>query len=369
MSIKKILLIGGHPTPAIACIDFLKTSKPDVNIVFLGRKYINIAETENTLEYQEIALDRNIKFIESKALRGLKGLKILQSSVKQSLNILKDEQPDVVLAFGGYISLPIGIACALKNVPFYLHEQTSKAGNANRLMGFFAKKIFVSFPESVQEFALISAIGKKVVYTGNPIRSDIFEVQPPPSFIDSMSSPILFINGGNMGSHAINEHIFNILPKLLLNMSVVHQVGNVKQYGDYEKSGKMKVDLTNKYKHKYHPVTHLNTKDMAAMLQCADLVVCRSGANTFFELIALKKPAILIPLPYSARNEQEYHAQFLADYGVAEIFDQSQSSNLLYDRIMAVLRSMPKLEKSYDKLKKLDIRNAAERIIAEIWQA
>jgi len=360
-----LLITGGHPTPAIACIDYIRSVDGDVRIVFVGRRYINSKEKNDTLEYQEIAANRSITFFHSVAKRGVNGLVNIFQSVNQALEIFNDTKPDKILSFGGYISFPVCIAALFRGIPFYLHEQTSKPGNANRLLALFAKKIFVSFEITKSEFHLFPWKQNILFYTGNPLRNEMYENHEKPAILEDVSGPVLFVNGGNMGSHAINEHVFKIASQLLLNLNIVHQIGNVEEFGDWDIAESIRQDVTaGNTKNKYKPVKHLASPDMAAMIQHADLILCRAGANTFFELIAMKKPAIIVPLPYSARDEQEDQAQILADYGVAEIFDQTQLSSVLYDRIMAVLKSLNKHEKSYEKLTGYTKRDAAK----DIWE-
>lgn len=362
-----LLITGGHPTPAIACIDYIRSVENDVRIVFVGRRYINEREKNDTLEYQEIAGMRGITFFHSVAKRGTNGLIYLFQSVRQAIEIVDDIKPDKILSFGGYISFPVCIAAFIRGIPYYLHEQTSKPGNANRLLAIFAKKVFVSFESSKSEFHLFPWIKNNLIFTGNPLREEMYVEYPRPSIVGDISGPILFVNGGNMGSHAINEHIFKIANELLLNVNIVHQVGNVEEFGDFDIAQSIQKDVISaNSKHKYLPVKHFSSVEMAAMLQHSDLVVCRAGANTFFELIAMKKPAILIPLPYSARNEQEEQAQILVDFGVAEIFDQAGLSSVLHDRIIAILKSIDTHEKSYEKLANYTKRDSAKIIWEEL---
>ncbi len=362
-----ILITGGHPTPAIACIDHIFENSPQTKIVFVGRRYINNREKNETLEYKEVSTKVNVKFYHSTAQRGMTGIMNLHKSLMQVKAIFDMERPNKILSFGGYISIPVCLMAIFYKIPYYIHEQTSVPGNANRIMGMFARKVFVSFDSTTSDFFTLPHLtqtgqGVNVMFTGNPIRKEILTPQNRPEMLSDISGPLLFVNGGNMGSHAINDHMFQIIPQLLLNVNILHQIGNVEEYGDWDKAQKCKEDTIGSSIYKYIPVKHLSTLEMAGVFQNADFVVCRAGANTFFELIALKKPAILVPLPYSARDEQQSQAQILADQGVAEIFDQNQSSSELYERIMAVYRSLSTHLRSYSKLEKFININATKTI-------
>lgn len=361
MNTMKILVTGGHPTPALACIDYIASTHEPVTFVFVGRQYLNEKERNDTYEYQEVT-KRSIHFYSSDAKRGGTGIMRLWSSVQSSLTILDAEKPSLILSFGGYISLPVCLAAAIRRIPIYLHEQTAKPGAANRLTAFIAARVMTAFEEARSQFILFPWQQSKVTHTGNPIRQEL--LTPVADSFTDVVTPLVFINGGNMGSHALNEHVFAILPKLLLNVTVIHQVGNVTEFGDLERALSIQKQLAGSTKNKYIPLTHLPTTVMASALQKATMIVCRSGANTFFELVAQRKPAVLVPLPFSARGEQEYHAQIMADHGAAEIFYQTQPSEVLFDRIIAVLKTITCHTKAYDSLTAYYQPHAAETI----WQ-
>ncbi len=358
----KILITGGHPTPAIACIDYMRVSGKQIEILFLGRRFANEKEPNDTFEYQEISHSRRIPFVNSVARRGLAGVVNIFSSIIQATKILQAEKPSHILSFGGYISVPVCIASIITGIPFYIHEQTAKPGSANRFMSLFAKKVFISFPDSAPEFFVFPWQKSKIIFTGNPIRSEAFEKSSVvPKFLSGISGPLIFVNGGNLGSHAINEHIFKLIPDLLQVANVVHQVGNLSQYGDWEKA-QLQSKMHEGKPYRYIPLQYLPTSEYFDVLRRANCVVGRSGANSFFELIATCKPAVIVPLPYSARGEQESHAKILNRAGVAEIFSQYENSSELARKIRMILDSESLRSKSFEKLSNFLNPNSASII-------
>jgi UDP-N-acetylglucosamine--N-acetylmuramyl-(pentapeptide) pyrophosphoryl-undecaprenol N-acetylglucosamine transferase len=170
---------------------------------------------------------------------------------------------------------------------------------------------------------------------------------------------VIYITGGSLGSHSINAHIEEILNKLLKTFIVIHQVGNVEEYNDFERLSKLR-------RKNYYPVAHFSSEEVGWAFKTADIVISRGGANTTFELIYFKKPCIIIPLPWSGSNEQELHAKLFANSGAGEIFYQDEPSEKLYETIMEVYRNLPEYKKSFSLLQKYLHLDATEQIVDHI---
>lgn len=355
----KILITGGHITPALAVIEELERQKTG-KIVFIGRKYALDFEKTPSFEYQVIK-KRGIKFINLRAgrLSRILSLKSLLNLLKFPLGltgafrVLKKEAPDLVLSFGGYVALPIGLAAYGLKIPVFTHEQTIIPGLTNRLIGRFAKKVFVSFPASKKYFKQ-----EKVELTGNPLRRAIFKVKKKP-FVISQNQPTIYVTGGSLGSHSLNLQIEKILPQLLSKFQVIHQVGDTEQYQDFER-------LSNINHKNYFIKKHFYDDEIGYIYSISDLVVSRAGANTIFELIALKKPSILIPLPWSAAGEQLTQAQLLKDQAVADVFNQDDESELLLSKIAKVVKEIRQYKKNFAPLEHLYKKDAAKNIVSQI---
>ncbi len=367
--VKKILITGGHVTPALAVIDRITERKMPVSIVFVGRKYTNDAEkTINSFEYTEVT-SRNITFIHLKtgrltrivSLRSIKQLFQLPSGFFSAWKILLKERPSVILSFGGYIALPIAIAAKLLGIPVFTHEQTIVPGLANRYISQFADTIFLSFPESAMHFT-----GKNIIMTGNPIRKSVFNSEKP--FIKGKNVPCIYVTGGSLGAHAVNSMIEEILDSLLEKYYVIHQTGSVKEFSDFTRLNALRKALPSPLKERYMVKEHVSDEEIGSIYRSADLVVGRAGANTFFELIALQKPAVFIPLPWSAHDEQEHHAQIFKKMNVGEVVHQSEGSEVLLQKIDKVMTQRKEYSSHFKSLSTYNNINAADIIIDTVVQ-
>lgn len=356
----KILITGGHITPALAVADELKKYS-DIDIIFVGRKYAQESQTEPSFEFLEIK-KRGIPFINFKTgrltrtinLSSLANLFLIPQGFITAGKILKKEKPDRVLTFGGYIAFPIGIWSYLMRIPVYIHEQTLKPGITNRVLGLFAKQIFVGFPQTAQYFNR-----KRTSVLGNPVRKALFESIDQESIVLPQSNKkVLYITGGSLGSHSLNVHIENILDELLNSYVIIHQCGD-NSFKDYER-------LSLRQNDNYIVRKHFFETQIGYIFNHADIVVSRAGANTIVELIALSKPAVLVPLPISAGGEQKAQAQWLKDQGVAEIFSQNRPSKELIAKINLVAKNFDRYVANFTNLSTIFKKDAASQIAAYV---
>ncbi len=364
---KKILICGGHPTPALAVIDELQKNHPHISLIFVGRKYA--IESERTLSYEyKGCMDRKVAFTELQAGRITR--LITKSSMLnivrvpygffQSLLLLLKEKPDCVVSFGGYIALPVAFWSWILHIPVYTHEQTMKPGVANKLIGFFSKKIFVAFESVVSYFPQ-----SKTEWIGNPVRDVVFSKNQLTFPID-VTVPLLYVTGGSLGSHSINEHIFSLLDALLPTFTIIHQTGDVKEYGDSDQAQKLKRKFQKIYPNRYIPLSHVSDYDIGSVYQQAEFMIGRSGANTFFELIALQKPALFIPLPWSAHGEQKAHADFFKEQGIGEVFDQKINNQELLTAIQAFHQKVIQYRRAFESLPLQLKRDATQTLVQKI---
>jgi len=365
----KILITGGHLAPALAIIEELNKTKPNVEIIFVGRKYALDSEKTISFEYKEIT-KRKIPFIPLQAgrLTRILSLRSLRSLFRTPLGffrgffIINEYLPDVILSFGSYLAVPLVFWGFIFRIPSFTHEQTLKPGLANKIISFFSKKTFVAFEESRKYFSL-----KKTIVTGNPIRRAIFIVKKKP-FEIKKNRPVIYITGGILGSHSVNEHIKRIIIKLLDSYIVIHQTGETKEYHDYEDLLKIKNNLPKELSDRYFLSKHFFEDEIGYIYSLADLVVGRAGANTFFELINLKKPAVFIPLPWSSGKEQQRHAEIFARAGVGEIFHQIETSEKLLRIIYKMIENIESYRNNFKSLSYLYKSNASQFIVKEIFR-
>lgn len=368
----KVLITGAHFTPAQALIEELKKI-PDVKIVYVGRKYTLEKDSKPSIESQ-ILPGLGIKFIPITAGRVRRVLEFttLISFLKipigflQALLILIVEKPDVVLSFGGYVGVSVVIPAWFLNIPVILHEQTLVSGLANKVSSFFAKKIAVTFDKKY------SFPKNKIVVTGNPFRKELLEENIKPSedvshimrLKQKLKYPLIYITGGNQGSHVINDSVLKIINELSKKALVIHQTGD-SSFNDYDKLLEQKKIIKNP--ENYLIKKWFNVKDVSAIYRKADLVISRGGANTLIELAYFGIPTIVIPIPYLYQDEQNVNAKYFEEKGLVQILPQPHlNDQTLFNKINNSLKNLNQLKNKAKESKGVVILNAEQKIIQEI---
>jgi len=365
----KLLITGGHLAPALSLIDELEKIKSQIDVIFVGRKYPTDKEKTLSLEYREIS-KKDLVFVSLEAgrLNRIISFSSIISLVKipfgfiQAFFIINKYRPDKIMSFGGYLALPIVFWGYVFRVPIYTHEQTIRPGLANKIISFFSKKIFVSFEDIKNNFPF-----KKTYVSGNPVKPSIFKINKK-VFEIKKTLPVIYITGGSLGSHSINQHIKKIIFKLLNSYIVIHQVGDTKEYHDYEDLVLLKNKLPKELKSRYFLVKHFFDDEIGYIYSQADLVIGRAGANTFFELLSLKKPALFIPLPWSSGREQQRHAEIFAKAGCGEIFHQITPSEKLFRLISQMMGKIAYYKSNFKNLTKFYKKNVSQYLISEIFK-
>jgi UDP-N-acetylglucosamine--N-acetylmuramyl-(pentapeptide) pyrophosphoryl-undecaprenol N-acetylglucosamine transferase len=221
----------------------------------------------------------------------------------QAIFLIMKVRPNVVFSKGGFVSCPVVWAAWLLGRPVIIHESDITPGLANRLSIPFAKKICYSFPETAKG---------KGVHTGIPIRNTLFsgnaeEGRKICGFKDS--KPVVMIIGGSLGSQVINTAIRESLPTLLREYNICHICGKGNRTEDQDG---------------YKQFEYVNT-ELAHLFAMADIVISRSGATTLFELLALRKPNLLIPLALNAsRGDQILNARSFEGQGYSHVLLQEK---------------------------------------------
>lgn len=356
----KILLTGTHFTTALAVIEELK-KYDNTEVVYVGRNTTMEGDPSKSVE-SEILPEYGAKFIPLIAGRFQKSLTIytILSLLKlpigffQAFSILLKEKPDVILSFGGYLSVPVIFCGWLFSIPIIIHEQTLVTGLANKIGAWFANKVAVSFRES----SLYK--NSEAILTGNPLRSEITQgvnVNHLGGDIAlHLGKPVILITGGNQGSHVINLAVEGSLDKLLKLTNVIHQTGASK-FRDFER-------LKSRESEKYHVYKWIN--NMGEVVNKVDLVVSRAGINTLSELAYLGKPALVIPIPYLYQNEQQKNAKYFEKLELVKILSQSKlSSESLLESIKFCLNDLNHFNRGAQKAKKVIIPDAAKRVALE----
>jgi UDP-N-acetylglucosamine--N-acetylmuramyl-(pentapeptide) pyrophosphoryl-undecaprenol N-acetylglucosamine transferase len=298
---------GGHLFPGLALAEEFKKRDNNTEVVFVG--------TEHGIESRIIPREGYpIKFLRAEGiigkslLRKIKAIWKLVLSVIDAHRILKIVIPDIVIGVGGYASGAIVFLANIKTIPTMIHEQNSVPGRTNRILGRFAKRICVTYQESLSFF-----LKGKTFLTGNPVRSKILKGDRGSAYrlfpLDKDNFTV-FIFGGSSGASSINRTMVNALnyiSDLKEKIQFLHQTGdknfeNVREA--YRKAG---------FKGIVTPFIY----QMAEAYAIADVVISRAGATTLAELTAIGKPAILVPYPYAAGRHQELNAIKLREMGAA----------------------------------------------------
>ena len=370
----KILIIGGHLSPALCVMENLKNEE----IFYVGRKHAMEGDSAFSLEYKVVS-KLQIPFYDITAARfqrkftrhSLPSLFKFPKGFIQALLILRKIKPDVVVGFGGYVSIPIVISAYFLKIPVVIHEQTLEIGFANKILSPFATKICISWESSKKFFPQ-----GKTILTGLPIKKEIINAKTSIRSASTVSTrgeqaqdkkdkhdlPFLYITGGSLGSHKINLLVEKILPQLLQNFIVFHQTGDSKMFNDFDRLKNLKDNLNVLLRPRYTVKKFLHSEEITDVLAKSDMVVSRAGINTVAELAFLQKPAFLIPIHFSQRNEQLKNAYILKDTGLGEIGDETV---LTFRELLSSLLQMQKNLNQY-KVRKAQVlldEKASDKII------
>ncbi len=352
-------------TPAIALIDTL-SGDSTIEIVFVGRKYAMEGDRNVSAEY-ELMREKGIRFLPIMAGRMQRAFTVqtIPSLIKvpvgliQALSYCVREKPHLIVSFGGYVALPVAIAAWIMGIPVITHEQTLAAGLANKVIAMIAKRVCVTFEETRTHFPK-----GKVAFTGLPMRAQLFELtKEPPYTIDAKKYPLLYITGGSLGARSLNERLFPAIPELLRSYTIIHQTGSV----SFEEASGLRQSLPRALRDRYIIEPFIPLPSLAWTLQRAVIVIGRSGANTTIELASLGKVAILVPLPWSAGNEQLWLARWLSSHGAAEVIIQDTlTSEVLMDTITKIRNDYESLSSQAKTLSRHIPRDGAKRMMKEI---
>lgn len=319
---KKIVLTGGgtagHVTPNLALIPSLQKLGYDIH--YIG-SYNGIEKKliENAgIPYEGISSGKLRRYFDVKnfsdPLRVMKGY-------WEALRFIKKYRPNVIFSKGGFVAVPVVLAAKHHKVPIIIHESDMTPGLANKICIPAAAKVCCNFPETLSYLP-----EDKAVLTGSPIRAELLKGDRLSGLQYahlSANKPVILVIGGSLGSVTVNTSVRKILPKLLPNYQIIHICGK----------GNLDENLigTNgyvQYEYVDTPLRHL--------FAAADLIVSRAGANSICEILALRKPNILIPLSASAsRGDQILNAKSFAKQGFSTLLEEENlTEDSLYQAII-----------------------------------
>ncbi|TYQ13061.1 UNVERIFIED_CONTAM: UDP-N-acetylglucosamine-N-acetylmuramylpentapeptide N-acetylglucosamine transferase [Acetivibrio alkalicellulosi] len=358
----RVLLSGGgtagHINPAISIAKHIVNKNKDAKILFIG--------TDKGLEKKLISRESfNIELIRVRGFRRKLSLdtfvavKELLHGLLESRKIIKSFKPDIVIGTGGYVCGPVVFNAARMKIPALVHEQNAFPGVTNKILSRFVDKVAISFKESDKYFKT----KEKIVFTGNPLRSEMFEVDRDSArnkLKINRDKFLVVIFGGSRGAENINKTVSELIRKYGRenNFHLIFATGDNQYEEIYSK--------LRDYESEYISIVPY-IYDMAIVMAAADLVVCRAGAMTISELTALKVPSILIPSPYVTANHQEYNARALEKKGAAVvILEKNLYPDLLYNQILNLISDREHLKKMSRNAGEIGITDAADKIYVMI---
>lgn len=323
----RILITGGHLTPALAFIEYIKESKKKDTILFVGRLYSKQKQQQESQEKKEVSKHgvqfipfQSVKLTKNTFLSKLVSIPGLLTATIKAVSIIAQHKPEVFVSFGGYLAIPVALASWVMRVPIITHEQTRTVGVANKIISKFANKIAVSYTENIAEFPKT-----RTVLTGNLIRKSVLSANKslPKWLKKEPTKPVLYITGGSQGSEIINRTVSQILKPLLKNWFVIHQCGKPVGKRNYKKElTKIKQKLSASNQNAYHIREWINEDELSWIYTTATGIISRAGANTTEEIALRGIPSILIPLPFSHNEEQLKNALALSDKKQAILLEQ-----------------------------------------------
>ena len=341
---KRIILTGGgtagHVTPNIALLPNLKEA--GFEVFYIG--------SYNGIEKQLIE-DMDIPYygIASGKLRRYKSLKNLSDPFRvlkgygEARALIKKIKPDIVFSKGGFVSVPVVLAAGHKHVPVIIHESDMTPGLANKIAMRSATKICCNFPETIQYLP-----EKKAVLTGSPIRYELL-LGNKVAGLDlcgfTIGKPVILVVGGSTGAVRVNEAVRTVLPTLLEKFQVVHLCGK----------GKMDDSLNNTPGYKQFEYISKEMRDLFAL---SDIVISRAGANAICELLALKKPNLLIPLSANAsRGDQILNAESFRQHGYSSVLAEE---DITPDTLLKAIYDL--YENRYNYMKNMEMSPQSDAI-------
>lgn len=348
---KKILMTGGgtagHVTPNIALMPLLK--KKGYEIVYAGSKSgieKGLIEAEH-IPYYGIHSGKLRRYVD---LQNLTDLFRVAAGFFEALRLLGRLRPDLVFSKGGFVTVPVVWAARLRRIPVVLHESDYTPGLANRLAIPFARKVCTTF-----EATAGMVKGGKGIWTGSPIRRQILIGNPFRGLKRcgfNNERPVVLATGGSLGAKALNEGIREALPLLLPHFQVAHLCG------------KGNLDPTLDGLPGYFQMEYA-AREMADLLAMADLVVSRAGANTLSELLALRKPNILVPLPAAgSRGDQIQNARSFEASGYSRVLPQEAMTAERLD--LAIHQVYEGREAYIHAMEACPVANGIEKVLAVI---
>ena len=352
---------GGHIYPLIAVSkklqDYADRGGLEIDLRYFGKADYYAKELEtNNIKAVYIAPSKLRRYF---SLLNLVDIPKFFWSILQGLWKVFWFMPDAVFSKGGPGALAMILVCRFYRIPLLIHESDAIPGLTNRISARFAKKVDIAFEAAADYFQTKAELG----VTGNPIREELLipqdQAMAKRRWGFDPRKPVILVLGGSQGSERINNFISENLEDWLNKFQLLHQVGYGK-YAEYQKWMKQKSN--------YQFVPYFDSvKDLRDGFAAADIIVSRAGAGAIFEIAAMGKPSILIPLPEAANNHQNQNAYEYVKTGAAIIIEEENLLvNLAINEIEKILNNPALLIKMSTAAKNFYKPDAAEKIAKDI---
>jgi len=326
---------GGHIFPALGFLSVLKEKVNELDVLLvLPKQNINLNTEELGVRVFYLGISSISPRLNLKNFSA--ALNFFRATFKTAGLLLKFN-PDIVVGFGSLASLPCVTLGWFLRITTLIHEQNVFPGRANRFLAYLVDKIAISFQET-RNFLKVNQ--KKIVFTGNPLRKEIFQVEKDKArdfFGLSRSKFTILVMGGSQASHRINLALVKALSAISVknDLQVIHLAGESDFNFLREEYKKLGIEAK----------VFIFLKEMQYAYSAADLIVSRAGATSISEIIYFKTPAIIIPYPYAYKHQAK-NAQVLRKNGAALVIDDAQlDTDELKINLEALLHNAKELEK------------------------
>lgn len=360
---------GGHFYPLIAVADELNNiideeKLVDTKLIYMSDDpYNKRLLDEKGIRFKKITTGKIRRYFS--LLNIIDIVKIIFGAI-EAIWVIYTDFPDVVFGKGGYASFPALFAARFFKIPVVIHESDSVPGRVNKWASKFAKRIAVSFPDTINYFP--EKAREKIAVVGNPVRKELL-ILPKEGFSEFLqlekNIPVIFILGGSQGSKRINDVIVDMADELAKKYQVIHQCG--KNNLD-EVKGRVSVALEKSpFKNRYRVFGFLNESAIKMAAAASSIIISRAGSSAIFEIAVWGKPSILIPLSGSAQEHQRENAYSFARTGASEIIEEKNlSPHILLSEVDRILSQKNRLAEIKDKANQFSRPDAARKIAREI---
>jgi UDP-N-acetylglucosamine--N-acetylmuramyl-(pentapeptide) pyrophosphoryl-undecaprenol N-acetylglucosamine transferase len=285
---------------------------------------------------------------------------VMLLSLVKARNAVRAFAPDVVVGFGSYVSLPVGLAAAMRGVPLVLHEQNSLPGLANRVLSRFARSVAITYEGSAKHLRH----PERVVVTGNPVRPEILDAdrnRGRTAFGVPPDAALLLVFGGSRGARHLNETFIDLAPALMEvpDLYVVHSAGRA----EHDQIARAVSERLHGDTSRYTVVAYIER--MGDALASADLVVARAGATSIAEITAVGRPAVLVPYPFATDDHQTLNARAVSQVGGAEVVaDADLGREVFRETVLRLVHDPARRGRMAEAAAKLARPDAAARVAA-----